>query len=173
MQKNAEKTKLGWYVPADCRNGFAQWCADSGFICQDDAAGALILWPYIPAVIREQAKLQAKGIVPVDENFWDAFRSNLNRVLGGQIYPGLDAEREVKVGTSQVVRKGPRAGTPQTVRTAIRKIVESTRRKRETPAMIIHIAPHDKDDEQAWSVLEAIAREHRAAEGPKQKKQSG
>ncbi len=97
MKKNAEKIKLGWYVPADCRNKFAQWCADSGLICQDDAAGALTLWPHIPAAVREQAKLQAKGIAAIDEKFWDTFRMGVELTLRGQAVCG-DSKKTKKSG---------------------------------------------------------------------------
>ena len=92
MSKNSDKSMLGWYVPVDCRNKFAQWCTNNGLICQDDAAGALTLWPYIPSAIREQAKLQAKGIAAVDEKFWDAFRAGLELALQAQ--PNIRQEKK-------------------------------------------------------------------------------
>ena len=81
MKKNPEKIKLGWYVPTECRDKFSQWCADNGLICQDDCAGALVIWTYLPAAIREQAKLQAKGTAAIDEKFWEQFRAGLELAL--------------------------------------------------------------------------------------------
>ena len=94
MKKSAEKAKLGWYVPRDCRDKFAQWCADNGLICQEDCAGALVIWQYLPAAVREQAKLEAKGIAPVDKKFWKQFRAGLE--LGEQAQLSIQRQKQEK-----------------------------------------------------------------------------
>ena len=84
MKKNVEKIKLGWYVPAECRDKFAQWCADNGLICQDDCAGALVIWQYLPSQIREAAKLEAKGIPSVNKQFWVELRAGFESYIAEQ-----------------------------------------------------------------------------------------
>ncbi len=79
-----EKVQLGWLVPFSVRESFRDFCIDNGFVVQDDCAGALALWPYLPAAIREQAKLHAKGIESIDATFWDSFRAGLELALQAQ-----------------------------------------------------------------------------------------
>lgn len=84
MKKKAEKIKLGWYVLRDCRDKFAQWCADKGVLCQEDCAGALIIWQYLPSEIREAAKAEAKGIPSVDKQFWADLRAGFEAYIAQQ-----------------------------------------------------------------------------------------
>lgn len=83
MRKN-EKITTGWQIPMDVKEKFVNFCVKVGALAQEDCAGALTIWPYLPPAIREQAKLQAKGIAAVDEKFWDAFRAGLELALQAQ-----------------------------------------------------------------------------------------
>jgi hypothetical protein len=76
-----ETTKPGWNIPVDVRDSFTAFCAGVGAIAQEDCAGALLIWPHLPAEIREQAKVQAKGNSAIDKKFWQQFRSGLELAL--------------------------------------------------------------------------------------------
>lgn len=77
MVKNNEKSQTNWLIPNSVKESFTDFCVKSGTIAQDDCAGALLIWQYLPAVIREQAKLAAKGQGQIDKTFWDMFRAGL------------------------------------------------------------------------------------------------
>jgi len=70
MKKSEEKTNTGWPVPVKIKEDFTKFCADKGLVAQEDCAGALFIWQYIPAEIRERAKDQAKGLGKVTKKFW-------------------------------------------------------------------------------------------------------
>ena len=76
-----ETTKPGWNIPVDVRDSFTAFCAEVGTIAQEDCAGALLIWPYLPAQLREQAKLQAKGNAPIDKKWWQSFRAGFELAL--------------------------------------------------------------------------------------------
>ena len=86
MNKN-EKIPLGWRVSNKVRDQFAQWCSDNGVVCQDDCAGALVIWQYLPAAVREAAKLEAKGLPSVDKDFWKMFEAGLELALRANTRP--------------------------------------------------------------------------------------
>jgi hypothetical protein len=73
MAKISEKTKPGWAIPTNIKEAFIEFCAHVGAIAQEDCAGALFLWQYMPPKIREWAKLHAKGSPVVDLDFWKGF----------------------------------------------------------------------------------------------------
>ncbi len=79
-----EQTQLGWRVPVKVRDTFAKFASEIGTVTQEDCAGALTIWPYLPSEIREQAKLAAKGLVEVDPAFWEDFRSGVRMALRAQ-----------------------------------------------------------------------------------------
>lgn len=74
MTKIVQKTKPGWAIPTDIKESFVNFCAHIGAIAQEDAAGALFLWQFMPERVREWAKLAAKGAPPVKEGFWQGLR---------------------------------------------------------------------------------------------------
>ncbi len=84
MLSDKEKTQLGWKVSAFVKDAFRDFCIENGFIVQDDCGGALAIWPYLPAAIRERAKLQANGVAAIDEKFWKQFRAGLELALEAQ-----------------------------------------------------------------------------------------
>lgn len=73
MLKRIEKTKPGWYIPIDVKDKFVNSCSDVGEIIQDDMAGAIWLWCYIPATIRELAKLASVGKLSLPDEAWREF----------------------------------------------------------------------------------------------------
>lgn len=79
-----EQTQLGWKVPLKVKDDFAKFSNKVGTVIQEDCAGALTIWPYLPSEIREQAKLAAKGIADVEPAFWEDFRSGVRVALKGQ-----------------------------------------------------------------------------------------
>ena len=81
MAKYKGKIPLGWEVPPEIKDLFRDWCIDNGLVVQNDCAGALVIWPYLPSAIRERAKLQAKGVAAIDEKFWNQFRIGLEMAL--------------------------------------------------------------------------------------------
>lgn len=85
MLGDAEKSQLGWKVPAFVKDLFRDFCIENGSVVQDDCAGALAIWPYLPAAIRERAKLQAKGVTAIDEKFWEQFRAGLELALQARL----------------------------------------------------------------------------------------
>ena len=76
-----EVVQLGWKVPIGVRDSFATFSNKMGTVIQEDCAGALMIWPYLPAEIREQAKLAAKGLVEIDSVLWDEFHAGLRKGL--------------------------------------------------------------------------------------------
>lgn len=74
MIKKLETTKPGWNLPVPVRDKFSEWCQNMGNKAQDDCAGALVVWPLLPASVREAAKMVAKGIIPYNEDYWERFQ---------------------------------------------------------------------------------------------------
>ena len=111
--------------------------------------------------------LGLKGILSVGLELFDKLsdKEKIERV-------GLALVGDKRGRNDQKPRRVGEAVEPnaQSLRDAIKQIVATTKAKEQTPAMIIHISPHDKD---AWDALEQIAREQRGAETPKKKKQTG
>jgi len=85
MKRNIEKIKTGWYIPVPLKEQFVTFCADMGNLAQEDCAGALLIWQYLPAQIRESARLEAKGIRAVDKRFWKHFRAGLELGIQAQL----------------------------------------------------------------------------------------
>ena len=77
MKNNNKKTKTGWPIPIKIKDLFVNFCADKGNIAQEDCAGALFLWQYLPPDIRELARLVAKGSKPIDKKYWENFQKSL------------------------------------------------------------------------------------------------
>ena len=84
MPKNNEKIQISWRVPQDVKDNFTSFCNHIGAIIEDDCAGALIVWQYLPAELREQAKLAAKNQGKIDKVFWEMFRAGLELALAQQ-----------------------------------------------------------------------------------------
>ena len=85
MNKNIEKIKPGWYIPEDVKDKFVDFCNEKGTVIQEDFAGALIIWSYLPALIRESAKAEAKGIGSVDKIFWEDFHKGIEEGMRAQL----------------------------------------------------------------------------------------
>ncbi len=79
-----QQVQLGWKVPVAAKENFATFCNEVGAVIQEDCAGALTVWPYLPAEIREQAKLAAKGLGEVDAGFWEDYQAGLRTALRAQ-----------------------------------------------------------------------------------------
>jgi len=74
MKKNPEKIKPGWWLPVKVKESFADFCSDVGHHIQEDFAGALFIWPYLPAQLREWATLDAKDNPVVKPEFWEGLK---------------------------------------------------------------------------------------------------
>ena len=91
-----EHVQLGWKVPLEVRENFTKFSNKTGTLIQEDCAGALMIWPYLPAEVREQAKLAAKGLVEVEPAFWEDFRSGVRMALRGQTNTQLKTQGKKK-----------------------------------------------------------------------------
>lgn len=89
---NKELTNVGWQIPVAVRDRFTAFSDRVGNKIQEDCAGALIVWLYLPAQLREWARLEAKGCSAVGEGFWEGFAE------------GLAAELQ-RLGNSQQIEK--------------------------------------------------------------------
>lgn len=96
MKKNNEKTKTGWPIPANIKDDFVNFCAEKGNIAQEDCAGALLIWQYLPAQVREQARLEAKGVLAIDKKFWKQFCSGVELGLQAQLKSPQQKPEKVK-----------------------------------------------------------------------------
>ncbi len=69
--KKATKT-AGWEIPDHVKEEFTDFCKRVGTLAKDDCAGALFIWQFLPAHLRERAKLDAKDHPLADEAqaFW-------------------------------------------------------------------------------------------------------
>ncbi len=83
--KMTKKIKTGWLVPIELKESFVNFCAEKGNVAQEDCAGALLIWQYLPAQIREQARLEAKGVQSVDKKFWKQFSLGLELGIQAQL----------------------------------------------------------------------------------------
>jgi hypothetical protein len=91
-----EKVQTGWIIPVKIKESFVTFCAEKGALAQEDCAGALVIWQYLPAQIREWAKLEAKGLPSIDKKFWEQFRHGLELGLQAQvnIQPNKPAKKD-------------------------------------------------------------------------------
>lgn len=78
MGKIQKKIKPGWWLPIEVKDSFTDFCDKIGNHIQDNFAGAIWIWPLLPAQIREWAKLEAKGESAVDADFWKGFQEGMN-----------------------------------------------------------------------------------------------
>ena len=93
MIKNNEKIKTGWPIPVNVKESFVTFCASKGTLAQEDCAGALTLWQYLPAEIREMVRLEVKGLMEPDLVFWQDFAAGLRLGIHAQ-----QAARQEKPG---------------------------------------------------------------------------
>ncbi|MGD2093300.1 MAG: hypothetical protein PVH61_44480 [Candidatus Aminicenantes bacterium] len=84
--KNIKKIRPGWFCPENVKESFVEFCDLQGVKIQEDFAGALIIWQYLPVQIRQMAKLEAKGSGIVDKTFWEDFRKGLEAAIRDQFY---------------------------------------------------------------------------------------
>lgn len=92
-----EKTKPGWSIPTKIKEDFVEFCAEKGNIAQEDSAGALFIWQYLPPQLREWARLHAKGKPDVKIEFWQNLMEFLyDAIQGKQPFLCLDKSRQHK-----------------------------------------------------------------------------
>jgi len=82
--KNSDFKPVGWRVADDVKDVFTDFCKAVGANYEDSCAGALVIWQYLPAQIREWAILEAKGQPAVDREFWLDFAAGLQLGLRAQ-----------------------------------------------------------------------------------------
>lgn len=75
-----EISQTGWRISRETREKFVVWCDSMGTKAQDDCAGALVVWPFLPSSIRERAKMVAKEIIPHDDDYWKKFQDMVLKV---------------------------------------------------------------------------------------------
>lgn len=105
-----EGKTAGWPIPAKVKEGFTDFCKEVGSLAKDDCAGALFAWEFLPAQIREWAKLSAKGDTEPHIEFWFAFRDYLNNVIERSLSGLLVANTPLGSGTqpSAVLNPSPK-----------------------------------------------------------------
>jgi len=82
MTKKTTKT-AGWPVPDHVKDSFTEFCKRVGTLAKDDCAGALFIWQFLPAHLRERAKLDAKDH-PLDDAtqaFWIELDLALEKII--------------------------------------------------------------------------------------------
>lgn len=85
ISQPAEKVKTGWLIPIPVKESFVAFSAEKGTVAQEDCAGALLIWQYLPAQIREEARLEAKGVHSIDKKFWEQFCQGLELGIEAQL----------------------------------------------------------------------------------------
>lgn len=88
MEKNnkkiQKKVRPGWFCPEEVKDSFVEFCDLHGVKIQEDFAGALVIWQYLPVQLRQLAKFEAKGIDKVDKTFWEDFRKGIDQAIKDQ-----------------------------------------------------------------------------------------
>lgn len=85
----------GWPIPPTVKEAFTDFCKEVGTLAKDDCAGALFVWQYLPAQIREWAKLDAKGTPAVQKEFWMVLEVGFGRAI----------ERDVSAWLTEMCRE--------------------------------------------------------------------
>jgi len=81
MINNLKKVQPGWLIPETVKDKFRDFCIEKGENTQESCAAALTLFCYLPAQVREWARLVAKGLIPADEEFRKEFAGGVAQQL--------------------------------------------------------------------------------------------
>lgn len=92
MGKNFTKT-AGWPIPDHVKDEFTDFCKRVGSLAKDDCAGALFIWQYLPAHLRERAKLDAQSdrMSEPQEGFWIEWACYLSEAIDRAIMSAMCA----------------------------------------------------------------------------------
>jgi len=73
----------GWPVPEWVKERFTDFCKEVQTLAKGDCAGALYIWPCLPAHLRARAKRAAsdQSLDKDDTLFWQQFTESLERVV--------------------------------------------------------------------------------------------
>lgn len=97
--ENLETTKPGWNIPRKIRDSFAEFSKLMGTVAQEDCAGALLLWQALPASVRENSRLSAKGVAKFDKNLKKRFEllalENLEVIIDKKIKKSLSKAKPI------------------------------------------------------------------------------
>ena len=83
MKNNAKNivlpdtVKPGWEIPRKLKDEFTEFCTRMGTLYQEDFAGALFLWPYLPDDLRQEAKLAAKDQSEIPSETWKSLKTQM------------------------------------------------------------------------------------------------
>lgn len=74
MAKDSTKVMLGWKLDEDALDQFKAFCDRIGAKYSDEATAALFVWQFLPAAIREEAKIRD------NETFWNGWKLALQQM---------------------------------------------------------------------------------------------
>ena len=80
-----DMTTIGYSVPLKVKDEFVDGCKTRGEVIQQSIAGAMKLWGFLPAEVREAARLSAAGKGDIDDAFWEDFGYGLRLGLASQL----------------------------------------------------------------------------------------
>ena len=81
MERNI--VKPGWPMPRPLKEKFVKFADDVDGKVQGECAGAIWLWMQMPPIVRELAKLEAKGISITADGWWESFARKLAESMNG------------------------------------------------------------------------------------------
>jgi hypothetical protein len=74
-----EKKPTGWAISVEVTEFFKDYCDATGQLYLRAQEAAMVIWPYLPADVRERALLQSGGLIPkIDPKFWHERLKELN-----------------------------------------------------------------------------------------------
>ncbi len=85
MKTKRATTKPGWNISVEVRDTFTEFCKRKGTIAERDCEGALIIWQYLPSVLRDTAKAMASGEAQIETDFWKELEAGLQTALLKQL----------------------------------------------------------------------------------------
>ena len=80
-KKAQEKVQVGWEIPVQTKAEFMEWCRKGGIVVQIACAGAITLYRYLPASVRELAQLHAVGELELPKEFFEEFAKGLDEAF--------------------------------------------------------------------------------------------
>lgn len=82
-KRKQEKVQLGWEISVKAKEEFMAWCRQNGIVVQVAAAGAIILYRYLPASVRELAQAHASGVegLELPREFFEEFAAGLEEAF--------------------------------------------------------------------------------------------
>lgn len=111
-----EFPQAGWPVPRETKEEFTDFTRAEGTLAQADCAGALFIWQYLPAQLRQRAKRDSQTVPRKDEAlaFWIRFAAALDDTSSELLLRSVERVAEMAHGPLE-----PAAGTLRAASEAI------------------------------------------------------